>query len=289
MSTLPDISCVHGVKIPVTVQQLRVIKVSAINSQIHTTNETVNKLNADAREYLKANGTLLEGKVFDAKHGKIEVSVGDYIAFTANKRNAGIYNNDIVKVTAIEGKTLHLAKDLGKGKVVTIRLNTNTFKGFRHGYAVTAHKSQGMTVDRAFVLIDSNTFNREMLYVALSRSRGFSQMVANKEILGDLSDQTLSYLKNLPKAKRQAEYSRAFEELLATTLARSGIRETSQTGRSKEEIMKLSPREKMDQLLARAGKGAKRVEKVVEKVSHVAAKKMTKNLKKTIKRSIFKV
>ena len=39
-----------------------------------------------------------------------------------------------------------------------------------HGYATTIHKAQGLTVDRALVLVD-DTVAREQAYVALSRAR----------------------------------------------------------------------------------------------------------------------
>jgi hypothetical protein len=128
-----------------------------------------------------------------------------------------------------------------------------------------------------------------MLYVALSRSRGFSQMVANKDILGDLSDESLRNLRSLPKAQYAAEYQKALESTLANTLAKSGIRETTQSGRSKDDVMKLSPAEKLDELLKRAQKGTKKLEVAVEKIAELAAGKVSKEIKRTIKRAIFKV
>jgi hypothetical protein len=44
-----------------------------------------------------------------------------------------------------------------------------TYKHFDHGYAVTAHRSQGQSVDA--VVISGETMNRELFYVAASRGR----------------------------------------------------------------------------------------------------------------------
>lgn len=65
-------------------------------------------------------------------------------------------------------------------------------------WAITVHKSQGMTLDR--VIVDLwNSFEREMVYVALSRARGLDGLKVvrlarvmergvNEEVRGFLSE-----------------------------------------------------------------------------------------------------
>lgn len=65
-------------------------------------------------------------------------------------------------------------------------------------WAITVHKSQGMTLDR--VIVDLwNSFEREMVYVALSRARGLDGLKVvrlarvmergvNEEVKGFLSE-----------------------------------------------------------------------------------------------------
>ena len=52
----------------------------------------------------------------------------------------------------------------------TIRLDPRSFQSFDHGYAVTIHKSQGATVDQAYVLA-SRSMDRHLAYVAMTRHR----------------------------------------------------------------------------------------------------------------------
>ena len=58
----------------------------------------------------------------------------------------------------------------------------NNFKHFAHGYAVTAHRSQGKTVDA--VVISADSMHRELFQVAATRGREHIQIVTgNKEAL----------------------------------------------------------------------------------------------------------
>src|SRR5262249_12594148 len=55
------------------------------------------------------------------------------------------------------------------------KLNLKSFPHLDHGYAVTSHASQGATVDRVLINIDTTRsrepVNREQFYVSLSRAR----------------------------------------------------------------------------------------------------------------------
>lgn len=48
--------------------------------------------------------------------------------------------------------------------------NPRQFQSFDHGYAVTIHKSQGITVDKTYVLA-SRSMDDPLAYVAMSRHR----------------------------------------------------------------------------------------------------------------------
>jgi hypothetical protein len=58
----------------------------------------------------------------------------------------------------------------------------DNFRHFTHGYAVTAHRSQGKTVDA--VIISADGMRRELFYVAASRGRERALVItSNKEQL----------------------------------------------------------------------------------------------------------
>ena len=93
----------------------------------------------------------------------IEVSFGDRLLLTANRREPGlrITNGELVTVSAVD-VTGRIQLDDG-------RTLPSSYRGFAHGYAVTAHRSQGKTVDS--VIISGDGMPKELFYVAASRGR----------------------------------------------------------------------------------------------------------------------
>jgi ATP-dependent exoDNAse (exonuclease V) alpha subunit len=93
----------------------------------------------------------------------IEVSGGDRLLLTANRCDAQsrITNGELVTVSAVDAAG-RIQLDDGR------RLPAN-YRSFAHGYAVTAHRSQGKTVDS--VIISGDGMQKELFYVAASRGR----------------------------------------------------------------------------------------------------------------------
>jgi hypothetical protein len=81
---------------------------------------------------------------------------------TGNRRGSELKatNGELVKVKSLDGGAIHLED----GR--TIPAN---YHEFTHGYAVTAHRSQGKTVDT--VIISADAMKKELFYVAASRGR----------------------------------------------------------------------------------------------------------------------
>ena len=92
----------------------------------------------------------------------IEIAPGDSLMLTANRRGSDFKatNGELVKVKSLDGGAIHL--DDGR----TLPAN---YHEFMHGYAVTAHRSQGKTVDT--VIISTDAMKKELFYVAASRGR----------------------------------------------------------------------------------------------------------------------
>jgi conjugative relaxase-like TrwC/TraI family protein len=92
----------------------------------------------------------------------IEVAPGDRLLLTGNRRDAGfrVTNGELVKVRSVESGNIQL--DDGR----TLPAN---YHQLDHGYAITAHRSQGKTVDS--VILSADTMKQELFYVGASRGR----------------------------------------------------------------------------------------------------------------------
>jgi ATP-dependent exoDNAse (exonuclease V) alpha subunit len=105
----------------------------------------------------------------------IEVAPGDSLMLTANRRDSDFRatNGELVKVKSVD----QAAICLNDGR--TIPAN---YREFTHGYAITAHRSQGKTVDN--VIISADAMKKELFYVAASRGRSeIAVVTSDRELL----------------------------------------------------------------------------------------------------------
>lgn len=105
---------------------------------------------------------------------------GDKIIFLKNGHRLGLKNGQLGKIVSISNNIMHIIS--GKKNY---SIDTNNYKHIDHGYALTSYKSQGMTVDKAIINIDSKQpklNSRNAFYVNISRARnGVSVYTDNKE------------------------------------------------------------------------------------------------------------
>ena len=98
-------------------------------------------------------------------------AAGDRIQFRAPFAEKRIVNGELGAITKIEPEHLRVA--LASGREVSF--DPQQFRHIDHGYAVTSHSSQGLTVDRALINADTREsfrlLNDRMAYVAVSRAR----------------------------------------------------------------------------------------------------------------------
>lgn len=96
---------------------------------------------------------------------------GDRIQFRAPFAEKRIVNGELGSITKIEPEHLRVTLDSGR----ELTLDTQQFRHIDHGYAVTSHSSQGLTVDRVLINADTQEslrlLNDRMAYVAVSRAR----------------------------------------------------------------------------------------------------------------------
>jgi conjugative relaxase-like TrwC/TraI family protein len=131
-------------------------------------NETVNQLNALARGHL-ANAGHISGPTLEAD-GR-EYQRGDRVICLKNDPRLGVLNGDLATAIQVDPKTgtltIRLDRDPEPRSLPDRYLDEGNIE---HGYALTGHKAQGITVDRTFAVLGGGT-SREWAYVAMSRGR----------------------------------------------------------------------------------------------------------------------
>ncbi len=132
-------------------------------------------LNGRARALMKASGRLgsdelvLPGGAF---------AVGDQVLLRRNDRRLGVANGERGVVVALDQARGGLVVDVGSRRVALDREYLDRGgPALMHGYAITGHSAQGLTCDRAFVLVTSEA-SREWCYTALSRGRQANRIYA---------------------------------------------------------------------------------------------------------------
>lgn len=127
----------------------------------------VDDLNGRARAVMKSSGRLGDEELLIAG---APFAVGDRVMTLKNNRWQNVKNGNRGTVTDINHKRREVTFRRDDGRIVTLP-RWYIDEGFvTHAYAITGHKSQGMTTDKAYVLGDE-TLYREWTYVAMSRGR----------------------------------------------------------------------------------------------------------------------
>lgn len=147
------------------------------------TNADVQELNRTIREARRERGELAEQAAFKTARGQREFAEGDRIVFLRNDAATGVKNGQLGTVERAEDGRLSVQMDDGKVREV----NQDAYADVDHGYAVTVHKAQGVTVDRAYVLA-TPSMDRSLSYVAMTRHRDEAQVFAGREDFGALQD-----------------------------------------------------------------------------------------------------
>jgi Ti-type conjugative transfer relaxase TraA len=125
---------------------------------------------------------------FMTNDGERKFSEGDRIIFLENNRDLGVKNGMLGVVAGVsDGRLvarLDSAKGPGQGREVSVSMAD--YAAVDHGYATTIHKSQGATVDRAYVLA-SDRMDRHLSYVAMTRHREEATLYAGRDEFKDLA------------------------------------------------------------------------------------------------------
>ncbi|MBV8744398.1 MAG: AAA family ATPase, partial [Xanthobacteraceae bacterium] len=130
------------------------------------TNGEVLALNEAARERMRAAGDLGDDVRLTVDRGVRDFASGDRIMFLQNERGLRVKNGTLGTIEQVNAQSMTVQTDDGR----SVQLDLKDYNKIDHGYAATIHKAQGMTVDRAHVLVTPG-MDAHSSYVALSRHR----------------------------------------------------------------------------------------------------------------------
>ncbi len=192
-------------------------------------------LNLAIREKRIEEGALSSGQVVEVAGGAREFAPGEQIIFQNNDRTLGVKNGMLGRVEKAGANSVdvRLGSEGAPGRLLQVDLKA--YNHLDYGYAATIHKSQGVTVDRAFVY-GSRSMDRHLTYVAMTRHRDDVKFYSSSDEFKDpgrigahlararLQSTTLDYLERrqaVPEQDRAAYlrwlYERQVERLKLVT------------------------------------------------------------------------
>lgn len=140
------------------------------------TNDDVRDLNQAVRAARRTADELGTEARFETKNGPRDFAALDRVVFLQNDRGLGVKNGTLGTVMRADQGRLVVKLDSGR----TATVSEEAYAALDHGYAVTVHKAQGVTVDRAYVLASAG-MDRHLAYVAMTRHRDQVQLFAGED------------------------------------------------------------------------------------------------------------
>lgn len=224
------------------------------------TNEASNKLNKEVRQQLKDAG-VIKGREYNINVGdkKLSLSKGEQIVFTRNFNYlgaSGIYNGEVGTILSVTKPDQYgdayiaalVSKADGSKEAVIIDTKKLTEYGdarlLDYGYAVTAHKLQGSSVDNNFLFFEKN-MGYESLNVLLTRHRENLRCFVNSEMLEEVAYESVGDMsKQGELLKAQLRYDISSEDQVLNSLVKLASKRVNTSfaidykdmGLSKEDI-----------------------------------------------------
>jgi DNA primase catalytic core len=151
---------------------------------IVATNDNLTDMNTRATLERRAAGLVDTSRLVRLR-GRADAGAGDLLIARRNDHkitdNTGrpVQNGDLLRLDKITATGQAVCRRLtGDGEKSTSRVSVTLPTGYLRadvelGYALTAHRAQGITVDEAHLVIpDGAHMTRELVYVAMTRARG---------------------------------------------------------------------------------------------------------------------
>jgi conjugative relaxase-like TrwC/TraI family protein len=158
------------------------------------TNAQIRDINFEIRGRLRAAGALRGPDVHigvmasNGKPAELALAVGDEIRFQSRNDRLGVINGTTGMITSIrvhEDEPALITAIVDRREIAFTPVDLADSEGhvrLAHAYASTVYGAQGLTVDRAIVLLDP-TFDRHDTYVSLSRARIATEIVADRRLI----------------------------------------------------------------------------------------------------------
>ncbi|HVW79849.1 MAG TPA: MobF family relaxase [Mycobacteriales bacterium] len=155
-----------------------------------STRREVAALNTVIRGRLRRDGYVgTDGVTVRTPSGTTEFATGDIVVVTRNRRDLGVLNGMRGQVTNTDprSRSVVMVDDLGESHALPAELLASGV--VQHGYALTIHRAQGITVDTALVY-GTAALSKESGYVALSRGRIANHLFVSPDDVHDaMADQ----------------------------------------------------------------------------------------------------
>ncbi|WP_262337462.1 Ti-type conjugative transfer relaxase TraA [Legionella genomosp. 1] len=101
---------------------------------------------------------------------------GERIFFKKGDKDIGVKNGDLATITQVNKEGFTAVLDSGATVTVPKR-----YKQIDYAYAMTVHKSQGMSVENTYVCIDTQWWDRALSFVAFTRHKEKLKIFANSK------------------------------------------------------------------------------------------------------------
>lgn len=140
------------------------------------TKKEVSDLNQRAREVRKSYDELGKEATYYTERGKRDFAINDRIYFLKNDKELGVKNGTLGTISSLYSHTFEVELDKGGA----VKFDIRDYKDIDHGYTATIHKSQGVTVDKSFLLA-SKYIDKHATYVGMSRHRESAELYWSKD------------------------------------------------------------------------------------------------------------
>ncbi len=173
--------------------------------------DDVAALNAAARHRMRASGRLGAAELATPRG---PFAVGDRIVCRRNDHLLGVRNGTRGTILSVDPDRRKIMITGDDGQRIALPGRYLDAGHVEHGYAITGHQAQGLTVDRVHVLLRPDGNIREWSYVAASRAASETRVyVVSDELTADRGETLDRALRALGRASA--------EEPATTLLARS--------------------------------------------------------------------